>query len=541
MSTCRFRVPITLLWLALLASSLGGRPAEAQDLVVRRALPTGQATFVSIQDPATARLEPMELLRRHGPLFGLTQPDRDLATARIEDDAFGHRHTTFQQYYQGVPVFSGVLKVHQAPDGLSGVVNGHFRRVGSSLSPEPTISRNEAVAVAEADLGLGVMEVEEAELVVVDPGWYGDPAIGARLAYRLVLADRQVPIREAYFVDAHRGIVLDRWNVFHTVRDRQVHDAGGTGSLPGTLVRSEMDGPVGTPAEADEVFDHAGDTYDYFDRGFGRDGLDGAGLPLVLTVNWFTGQCPNAFWDPGLLQMIFCANLVTDDVTGHELAHGLTQHTAGLIYQNESGQLNESFSDVFGELVDLFNGDAAFAGTPGGPPSWPAHPTGPGTDAPNGLRTGCSPDPAHSDGVRWLVGEDLATFGSIRDMWDPTCFNHPDRATSSLQTCDPFDNGGVHTGSGIPNHAFAIVTDGKTFNGETVTGIGPLKSAAVWYRALTVYLTPASGFGDAYVAFNQAASDLVGTMIADPRPGGPAVPFGASAPCRSIAPCVRSR
>lgn len=524
-----FHVRSLSLILAATVLGLVAAPADAQDLTVRRALPTGQAAFIEVAGPLAARLEPMEVLRRYGGLFGISDPDRELAAARVERDVLGYRHTTFQQYYQGVAVFSGVLKVHQDLAGAITVVNGHYRLIGSALSPEPTLPQEEAVYVAENALAQGPMKVEEIELVVVDPGWYGDPAIGARLAYYVILSDWSIPVREAFFVDAHRGTLLDRWNVLHTARDRQVHDAGGTSTLPGSLIRSEGGSAVGSPPEADEVYDYAGDTYDYFDRGFARDSLNNSGLALVLTVNWFSAViCPNAGWRPDLLQMYFCDDLVTDDVTGHELAHGLTQHTAGLIYQNESGQLNESFSDVFGELVDLYNGDAAFAGPPGGPPSWPTHPSGPGTDSPNGLRTACSSSPGYADGVRWLVGEDLTTFGPIRDMWDPTCFGHPDRATSTLQECNPWDAGGVHTGSGIPNHAFAIVTDGKTFNGQTVTGIGPIKAAAVWYRALTVYLTPASGFGDAYAALNQAAADLVGTTIDDPRPGGTPVLFTAA-------------
>ena len=118
------------------------------------------------------------------------------------------------------------------------------------------------------------------------------------------------------------------------------------------------------------------------------------------------------------------------------------------------------------------------------------------------------------------MGED-SSFGAIRDMWSPTCMGDPDRALSALYeatSCDPgFDSGGVHFGSGVPNHAFAMTTDGKTFNGVTVSGIGAIKAGAVWFRALTVYLTPASDFNEAYILFNQAATDLVGTTPNDPR------------------------
>jgi hypothetical protein len=151
------------------------------------------------------------------------------------------------------------------------------------------------------------------------------------------------------------------------------------------------------------------------------------------------------------------------------------------------------------------------------------------------LRSACTSSPDYLDGVRWLAGEDAAPFGdALRDMWDPTCKGHPDRANSPLQTCPEADGGGVHSGSGIPNHAFAILTDGKTFNGQTVSGIGPIKAGAVWYRALTVYIMPAADFEEAYVALNQAAADLVGTYPNDPRTGAPSAEMFTAADAAEV-------
>jgi len=282
--------------------------------------------------------------------------------------------------------------------------------------------------------------------------------------------------------------------------------------------------------DVDAAYDYYGDTYDYFFRAFGRDGIDDAGMAMVATVNSPAPGCPNAFWSSSRQQMVFCPGTVTDDIVAHELSHGMTEFTANLIYQNQPGQLNESFSDVFGELIDLFNGDVAFAGPPGGAP-WPGHPTGPGQDTPNNLRATCSDsEGGYPDGVRWLIGEDAAVFGgAIRDMWDPPCLGDPDRANSPLQTCNILDSGGVHSGSGIPNHAFALLTDGGNFNGYTVSGIGPIKAGAVWYRALTTYLTIASDFDEAYAALNQAALDLVGIFPNDPRTGAPSTDMFTSA------------
>ena len=193
-------------------------------------------------------------------------------------------------------------------------------------------------------------------------------------------------------------------------------------------------------------------------------------------------------------QGAFCDGLATDDVVAHELVHGLTQFTADLIYQNQSGQLNEGYSDIFGEVIDLWNGDASVVGPPGGTPTWPGGSTGGGLDTPNSARTGCNDGSA-----RWRMGEETS-LGAIRDMWFPECFNDPPSTTDPLynqNACGPFDNGGVHIGSGVWNHSFAMLVDGKDFNGQNISPIGMTKAGAVYFRALTVYMTAATNFPQA--------------------------------------------
>ena len=125
-----------------------------------------------------------------------------------------------------------------------------------------------------------------------------------------------------------------------------------------------------------------------------------------------------------------------DDVVGHELTHGVTEFTSGLFYYAESGAINESMSDVMGELIDL--------GTPSDP-DLPAD--------------------------RWQVGEDLP-LGAIRSMSNPPAFGDPDRMTSPLFVGASGDSHGVHTNSGVNNKAAFLITDGGTFNGQTVVGLG---------------------------------------------------------------------
>jgi Zn-dependent metalloprotease len=494
---------------------------------VQRSPMTGVATFVTPVGPTAAtlpdnRTDALEFLVEYGSLFGIREPKRDLTLTRRWTDDLAHTHTRFQQMHAGIPVFSGIVHVHQRIDGSLVAANGRFYPIKEPVNPNPTLRTEDAVARASSELQPANPTLERIELVLVDPGWYGDPPAGVHLAHELVLADLPAGIREALLIDAHNGEVLDRWNLFHTALDRRIHYDDGSGQLPGILGRVEGQPPVPKLVEVNAAYDYFGDTYGFFDRAFGRDSLDDAGMPMVGTVNSRAIRCPNAFWSDDLGLAAFCKLTVSDDIVAHELTHGLTDFTANLVYQNQPGQLNESFSDVFGELVDLYNGGAERSGPPE-ETTWPGHPTGPGVDVPNDRRTACSSrQDGYQDGVRWLVGEDARAFATaIRDMWDPTCKRHPDRANSPFQTCDPSDNGGVHTGSGVPNHAFAILTDGKTFNGYTVRGIGPLKSGAVWHRALTTYLTRASDFLDAYDALNQAAADLVGAYPTDPRTGLP--------------------
>lgn len=482
-----------------------------------------------------------EFLQERGGSFGADDPAKELLLVRTTTDNLGWTTSEYRQVFKGIPVFTGVLKVHQNADGLVMGANGDFHAITrDKLDVTPTLSRRQVEQAAR--LALGGAEnatLAKCELCVVDPGWYGDRPRGARLAWHVEFVDPTTPMHAALFIDADSGALLDAWSMQPHARQRYVFDAENTTEPFLVAARFEGDPPYGI-YDVDAAYDYAGDTYDYFLRAFGRDGLDGFGFFMAATVRTTAVPCPNAFWDNYYFQAFFCEGVVTDDIVAHELTHGLTRFTADLIYQNQSGQLNESFSDVFGELVDLFNGDAAFAGAPSGP-SWPAHGTGPGNDAPNDPRTSCTFAPGYADGVRWLMGEDSIGFGGpIRDLWAPSCAGDPDHADHFFQYCSPYDAGGVHSGSGVLNHAFALVTDGGAFNEFDVPAIGPIKSGAVWYRALTTYLTVASDFEDAYWALNQAASDLIGTTPLDPRTGLPSGSAFTSADAEAIDIALRA-
>jgi hypothetical protein len=331
------------------------------------------------------------------------------------------------------------------------------------------VARNRAAMARDAQYSAPQLQIFNRAFLENRPGGL------ARLAWFVEASG--AGLREFIWIDAGTGGLLLHFSQLHTFKDRQVYNAFNTNAVPGTLARSEGQPATGNP-DVDSAYNLAGVTYDYYVNTFGRDSYNGAGAPLVATVNYDDGvTCPNAFWNGA--QMVYCNGFAAaDDVVAHELTHGVTQFEANLFSYVQSGALNESFSDIFGETVDLVQNVT-------------------GGDVP---------------GVRWLIGEDLPIVGALRNMMDPTTFSDPGKMSDSTYFwCDTNqDGGGVHTNSGVPNHAYALMVDGGTYNGYTITGIGAARAARIQYRALTTYLVSSSGFLDNFNAVNQACSDLVG-------------------------------
>ena len=141
--------------------------------------------------------------------------------------------------------------------------------------------------------------------------------------------------------------------------------------------------------------------------------------------------------------------------------------------------------------------------------------------------------------VRWLIGEDSTAFGgAIRDMYNPTCYGNPGKVSDVQYSCGPNtqagDNGGVHTNSGVPNHAYALTVDGGTYNGQTITGIGLTKAAHIYYRAQSVYQGPASAFADHADALAQSCADLTGQNLANLLTGAPSGEVITAADCSQL-------
>jgi hypothetical protein len=136
---------------------------------------------------------------------------------------------------------------------------------------------------------------------------------------------------------------------------------------------------------------------------------------------------------------------------------------------------------------------------------------------------------------RWLLGEDVTPGGAIRDMWTPACYANPGKVTDvAYYTCATSDNGGVHTNSGVPNHAYALLVDGGTYNGQTVAGIGLTKAAHIYYRAMSVYQVPSTDFADHADALEQSCSDLIGSDLNDLSTGTASGQIITTADCVAV-------
>jgi Zn-dependent metalloprotease len=264
---------------------------------------------------------------------------------------------------------------------------------------------------------------------------------------------------------------------------RTISDARGTETLPGVVVRREGDG-ASADAAVDEAYDGLGLTHAFLADALGRASIDDANLPLEATVH-FGDDYDNAFWDGARMVfgdgdgVVFTRMTASLSVIGHELAHGVTQYTANLRYEGQSGALNESVSDVFGALVEQHSlGHSTQEAT------WLIG-LGLFTDAVEGeaLRSLRAPGTAYNDDV---LGRDPQP-GHMRDY---------------IETRD--DNGGVHLNSGIPNHAFYLVA-------AELGGYAWERAGRIWYDALLQEsLTETASFAQFAAATVRAATERYG-------------------------------
>jgi Zn-dependent metalloprotease len=607
-------------------------------------------------------------LARHAALFGIG--DADLRQVSSVRDAFGSTHVSFAQTYRGLPVFGGLIRAHLDRGNKLTSVNGTLVP-NIDLDTDPLLSAAEAAQKAIAEVRANPPRTEEnaddaspaaptglraasTVLEVYRMGLVRDVPGSNQLVYEVEVTN-DADVREFVFVHANAGKIVNRYSgipsdlfrrLFEEDLDNQVWQEGDP--FPGDLNEDQQN-----------IVRFSGHSYYLFFHAFGRDSYDGAGAEMQSVNNDPRIACPNANWNGTTTN--YCTGVTGDDTVAHEWGHAYTEYTHNLIYQWQSGALNEAYSDIWGDVVDLING--AGTDTPGGnrtvercstfADNWPTvivNPSGQrcaaapadfgpalnatgitdnvvlADDGRGVLSDGCSrfrngsavagnialvdrgtcaftvkvdfaqtagargvliannitggpsilagDDPSitipsvmitqaqgatfkdalragrtvnvtmrartgNQGSYRWLSGEDDPAFGgAIRDMWDPTCLGDPGKVSDQEYFCASTDSGGVHSNSGVPNHGFALLVDGGTYNGRTVGAIGLTKAAHLYWQAGAFHQTPSSDFADHADALLASCAELVGQRVnnlsTSERPAGGSRPQFTSGDCTAV-------
>ncbi|QIL21657.1 M4 family metallopeptidase [Thermomonas sp. HDW16] len=458
-------------------------------------------------------------------------------------DANGTENVRYQRNYQGLPVIGGDFVV-QSRNGKVGKISQTLRSAARP-SLKPVVSADQAIVEAGSRFGSHFQGAPSSRLVVYARDVA--PVLAHEVVFKGIKAD-QTPTEMHYFVDARSGRVLNQWDTVQTARPgpggggctgaapavgtgnsltegavtldttkcgttyQMVDTTRGGGATHNMAMKTSGMGSVFTGstnvwgngllsnAQTVAADAHYGvaTTWDYFLNIHGRDGIAGDGQGAVSRVHYGRNY-QNAFWNDNCFCMTFGDGdngasifpLIALDVAGHEMSHGVTSRSAGLVYSGESGGLNEATSDIFGTMVEYYANN--------------------------------SNDPAD-----YVIGEELfpnnaAMNNAIRWMFKPSLDGaSPDCYSSGLGNLD------VHYSSGVANHFYYLLAEGAVVptgfgagtwanlttasmvcNGNTaITGIGRDAASKIWYRALTVYMTSGTNYAGARDATLAAAADL---------------------------------
>ncbi len=458
----------------------------------------------------------------------------ELKQVEQKRDRLGMTHIHYRQMKNGVPIMGAECMVHIEGGkvrSFNGILFSSLDGIPTSPSIGRSTARGSALDAIDAELYKWEHQGSEQWLkaftgnpdtsyfpegqLVIAPSSGNVQKDDRRLAYRFNIYAHDPISRARYYVDASSGELLFKDDIIKHVDDTGTAVTGYSGSRQ---IVADSTGPSsyrlreagrgngietydmneGTDynnavdfTDSDNYWnnsnadqdEYAGDahwgaemTYDYYWQKHNRNSIDDNGFALLSYVH-YDQNYGNAFWDGQRMTYgdgdSAGTPLTALDICGHEVTHGLTSQTADLVYQDESGALNESFSDIFGNSIEHF---------------------------------------AKPSGWTWEVGEDI---GGIRSMSDPQSYGDPDTYQGTEWYTGNADNGGVHTNSGVQNYWYYLMVEGGSGTNSvgdnySVTAVGWDTAGAIAYRNLVYYLGTGSEYADARFYSIQAAIDLYG-------------------------------
>jgi bacillolysin len=459
--------------------------------------------------------DPLQFLRARGTALGLRK-DESLQLAHDERDEAGNRHLRISRSLHGVPVAFDQLRLHAGPGGGVYALEAETSDLASFHYAPPAFHPLQAVQLATGGYQGRFTSPPSTDLVIVGERLEG--VTGSHLAYRVRVSfparPGEVPVSEEVYLDAHTGAELGRLSqVFTAGTPITVNDTNLENQTVALNAAQYSDGIalqdlVTLQASGGQLFTLSGIAQTVYTT---KTAGAGFGDPMAVNVadnvrkaiafdlatfgwnKWNFNQTPstaggvllgithegdhlaNAFFTTTVNNgQVYGSmhygdgdgNILTNtaaclDITGHEIGHGIVQGTAGLVYHNQSGAMNEHFADVFGWLLD------------------------PGNDT---IGEGCT-------------GPGLG-YQPLRDLCHPAQGASPQPETMAQYVSSPDtddgDHGGVHTNSGIPNKAACLFRNATDF--ATV--------GKVWFRALSQHLGPSAVFTDLVTATQTSCTEL---------------------------------
>lgn len=460
----------------------------------------------------------LKMRKQNQSLLDISIEDGSFLFEKMKTDQLSSHHVWYQQAYEGIPLWGKHVTLHVNSQDEVYMFQANYTTDKSWQTTVPQLDLQEALQIARRAVNLPNAKIEQVALN------YFDDNQSLKLSYKIDLTFA-LNQRWIVFVDAENGTVLHQLNNIHQAG--QIVEASGKNLNNETVIFNAWSeygqyyliDPSTPQADASYapidrgpnvfgdtfIFD-AGESdgssveyisssslnsnwdraavsamqntnivYNYYLQTFARKSLDNKNKNLFSAVH-FEKEYNNAFWNGSFIVygdgdgQLFSSLANCLDVAAHEMTHGVIENTANLIYQNQSGALNESFADVFAVFVDASN---------------------------------------------WTIGENctIASPGYLRNLANPNDGLSSQPAKMSdyryLPNTENGDNGGVHVNSGIPNRAAYLLAEGLSAEGLG-TSVGIAKAEQIYYRALNYYISSSSRFVDVRRALIQSAEDLYG-------------------------------